>query len=472
MSRGRKISCVLCRRSEETKITGPLSTKDSVTAHQNCLLYSSGICCQFSPQFDDLFGFSVEDVVNEVNRGKKLLCYRCKRNRATAGCEVRRCRKSFHYPCAVEDDAEGFEDADKGRYGLYCSQHKQQIEESRESVSGSDSSCGQAETSEKSCQPGPSGLNGFARKKEDGNLSIEVLPTDVVMMNCGDHKTSSRREKVGGTGRDAVAGPSFYSGKRVKRRLPFSDRQEETTSKQKFKVCKNRIFDDSSDSDDNGDHTHTGMIPPIDSDLDDSQNTSPNLQSNRESVEIPVGSTSGDETVDENRNDNKDEDKHSDAESESLLPDQTSAVPPCSQTDQSSEQRPGNCLTSVERMDVHTARPSVPQQSSTEPPRSSPDRNPVDVTSSPPHSSSTPVAPSALQYSATRSARSSSSSPGPLPKVSEASFASAMFWKNCNKAGCTQGIFTDFINLMNNVSAGIQSDEASQEGELQSQVTS
>lgn len=36
-------------------------------------LFSSGIFCRSSPQFDDLFGFSVEDVLNEVKRGRKLV---------------------------------------------------------------------------------------------------------------------------------------------------------------------------------------------------------------------------------------------------------------------------------------------------------------------------------------------------------------------------------------------------------------
>lgn len=35
--------------------------------------FSSGIYCQHSPQFDDLFGFSVEDVMEEVKRGSKLV---------------------------------------------------------------------------------------------------------------------------------------------------------------------------------------------------------------------------------------------------------------------------------------------------------------------------------------------------------------------------------------------------------------
>lgn len=38
-------------------------------------LFSSGIFCRSSPQFDDLFGFSVEDVLNEVKRGRKLVTF-------------------------------------------------------------------------------------------------------------------------------------------------------------------------------------------------------------------------------------------------------------------------------------------------------------------------------------------------------------------------------------------------------------
>lgn len=38
MEDGDKVSCVLCQLSEETKTTGALSTKDEVTAHENCLV--------------------------------------------------------------------------------------------------------------------------------------------------------------------------------------------------------------------------------------------------------------------------------------------------------------------------------------------------------------------------------------------------------------------------------------------------
>lgn len=41
MSPAPRVSCVLCMRSEETKVTGPLLTKGDVTAHQECLVISN-----------------------------------------------------------------------------------------------------------------------------------------------------------------------------------------------------------------------------------------------------------------------------------------------------------------------------------------------------------------------------------------------------------------------------------------------
>uniref|UniRef100_A0A1A8Q4J7 PHD finger protein 11 n=1 Tax=Nothobranchius rachovii TaxID=451742 RepID=A0A1A8Q4J7_9TELE len=86
MTRDRFACCVLCERSEETKITGALSTKGGLTAHQNCLLFASGLACTTDkPEFDDLFGFSVEEVKKEVKRGRKLKCFHCKKKGAVSG---------------------------------------------------------------------------------------------------------------------------------------------------------------------------------------------------------------------------------------------------------------------------------------------------------------------------------------------------------------------------------------------------
>ncbi|XP_061649330.1 PHD finger protein 6 isoform X2 [Phyllopteryx taeniolatus] len=132
------LRCVLCQRGAETEVTGALLTKGDVTAHQNCLLFSSDIYCTDSPLFDNLFGFSVEDVMGEVKRGSKLLCAKCKKKGATAGCEVNTCSKCYHYPCAIEDVAETVVDSAKGEYMLFCFKHKEKQQQSKKGGSSNE----------------------------------------------------------------------------------------------------------------------------------------------------------------------------------------------------------------------------------------------------------------------------------------------------------------------------------------------
>ncbi|XP_017324793.1 uncharacterized protein phf11 isoform X2 [Ictalurus punctatus] len=122
-SRSSDLQCVLCEITDETEITGPLSCKEGIAAHQNCLLYASGIYCKNSPTFDDLFGFDVDDVKDEYKRGRKLTCAYCKRKGATAGCEVKSCKRSYHYPCAQKARALPEEDQSNGTFTLYCEKH-------------------------------------------------------------------------------------------------------------------------------------------------------------------------------------------------------------------------------------------------------------------------------------------------------------------------------------------------------------
>ncbi|KAG7331456.1 hypothetical protein KOW79_005425 [Hemibagrus wyckioides] len=117
------LRCILCKKTDETDITGPLSCKQDTTAHQNCLLYASGIYCKNSPCFDDLFGFDVEDVENEARRGRKLKCCFCGKTGATSGCEVKSCKRSYHFPCAHKDQAVLEEDTTNGIFKLYCAKH-------------------------------------------------------------------------------------------------------------------------------------------------------------------------------------------------------------------------------------------------------------------------------------------------------------------------------------------------------------
>ncbi|XP_053295717.1 uncharacterized protein LOC128455835 isoform X3 [Pleuronectes platessa] len=108
--------------------------------------------------------------------------------------------------------------------------------------------------------------------------------------------------------------------------------------------------------------------------------------------------------------------------------------------------------------DQHTAGPSVPQQSSTGSPPSVDQSKPLSPPGSPPctSSSSSKAPPEPICVS---------SPPHPVepPSDPEPSIDSQSFWKSCNAAGCTQAIFTDFINEMNDIAGRIQSDQASED---------
>uniref|UniRef100_W5KUU8 PHD-type domain-containing protein n=1 Tax=Astyanax mexicanus TaxID=7994 RepID=W5KUU8_ASTMX len=117
------VCCILCKTDDENRITGPLLSKEDISAHENCMVFSSGIYCKNSPSFDDLCGFDVEDVKAECSRGKKLKCHYCRKSGATVGCEEKKCKRSYHYPCAIADRARCVEKKSRGLYMLYCPKH-------------------------------------------------------------------------------------------------------------------------------------------------------------------------------------------------------------------------------------------------------------------------------------------------------------------------------------------------------------
>ncbi|KAK1167968.1 hypothetical protein AOXY_G10777 [Acipenser oxyrinchus oxyrinchus] len=121
------MSCVFCHLAVESRKTGPILQKEDTAAHENCLLFSSGLVTQNTPEGDDLAGFSVEDVKKEINRGRKLHCFRCKKSGATVGCEVKKCKRSYHFLCALNDNAEKEEDMDRGLFRIYCEMHRSKI---------------------------------------------------------------------------------------------------------------------------------------------------------------------------------------------------------------------------------------------------------------------------------------------------------------------------------------------------------
>ncbi|XP_071003462.1 uncharacterized protein [Oncorhynchus clarkii lewisi] len=454
---GKKVQCVLCLTSEENRTTGPLSTKGSITAHQNCLLYSSGIICQNSPEFDDLFGFSVEDVLNELKRGNRLICYRCKKKGATVGCEVKRCKKSYHYPCAVRDGAQNVDDHTEEKFTLYCLKHNLAIAATNETVSRAFSTNGDSDTT----------------MKNNGETSPKLLQKEL-------------------KGLDAVAGPSSYhsdsnvSSKRrqkqtPKRRLSCSSTPEGKSSKKSRKWSKN-IQNDFSNSD--GVVNGIDMeLAPLESDLEDSV-----FSENRNHAEAL---TRGCQPEPEHRDDSDGDHTviDSDAESQSLLlpvmlcvvseePSQDTNLSVCS-SQPCSAASPGSPVLSGRQGSSLTLGPissvlSGRQGSSlTLGPISSVHSGPLNVTNTPTRTSP-PVSPVPPDYCFTpvSSPHSVSNRPlagpgglgSPIGSGSGSdSAASRVFWRRCNEAGCTQSIFTTFFSDMVSISNRILSDKASQE---------
>uniref|UniRef100_A0A3P9LBK7 PHD finger protein 6 n=1 Tax=Oryzias latipes TaxID=8090 RepID=A0A3P9LBK7_ORYLA len=120
----RQQKCAFCRANRD-KECGQLLVSDSqkVAAHHKCMLFSSALVTSHADG-DTIGGFSIEDVKKEIKRGNKLMCSSCHRPGATIGCDVKTCRRTYHYYCAVKDKAQVKENPSQGIYLVYCRKHR------------------------------------------------------------------------------------------------------------------------------------------------------------------------------------------------------------------------------------------------------------------------------------------------------------------------------------------------------------
>ncbi|KAF6717822.1 PHD finger protein 6 [Oryzias melastigma] len=120
----RQQKCAFCRTSRD-KECGQLLVSDSqkVAAHHKCMLFSSALVTSHADS-DNIGGFSIEDVKKEIKRGNKLMCSSCHRPGATIGCDVKTCRRTYHYYCAMKDKAQIKENPSQGIYLVYCRKHR------------------------------------------------------------------------------------------------------------------------------------------------------------------------------------------------------------------------------------------------------------------------------------------------------------------------------------------------------------
>ncbi|CAL8236573.1 unnamed protein product [Boreogadus saida] len=116
--------CAFCRTNRD-KECGQLLLSDNqkVAAHHKCMLFSSALVSSHL-ESDNLGGFSIEDVKKEIKRGSKLMCSSCHRPGATIGCDVRTCRRTYHYYCALKDRAQIKENPSQGIFLVYCRKHR------------------------------------------------------------------------------------------------------------------------------------------------------------------------------------------------------------------------------------------------------------------------------------------------------------------------------------------------------------
>ncbi|XP_077092284.1 PHD finger protein 6 isoform X2 [Siphateles boraxobius] len=116
--------CAFCRTNRD-KECGQLLVSENhrVAAHHKCMLFSSALVTSHS-ESENIGGFSVEDVKKEIKRGNKLMCTSCHRPGATIGCDVKTCRRTYHYYCALWDKAQTKENPSQGIYLVYCRKHR------------------------------------------------------------------------------------------------------------------------------------------------------------------------------------------------------------------------------------------------------------------------------------------------------------------------------------------------------------
>ncbi|NXJ85137.1 PHF11 protein, partial [Trogon melanurus] len=109
-------TCAFCPEGEAGSIMY-IAKERNIAAHQDCLLFSSGFVEseEYNPDNLDI-RFDVASVLKELRRGKRLMCNFCRKKGATVGCEERACRRSYHYFCALCDDAAIETDEVKGIY--------------------------------------------------------------------------------------------------------------------------------------------------------------------------------------------------------------------------------------------------------------------------------------------------------------------------------------------------------------------
>ncbi|CAK9305095.1 unnamed protein product [Gordionus sp. m RMFG-2023] len=116
--------CIFCQQSFHNQDFDQLIIKDGIHMHYFCLLFSAGLTQKGEnnkEDKDDLFGFVMNDILKEYRRASKLKCCWCKKLGASMGCNVKACRKTYHFPCSLNVDTLNLF---YGSFSSYCPTHR------------------------------------------------------------------------------------------------------------------------------------------------------------------------------------------------------------------------------------------------------------------------------------------------------------------------------------------------------------
>lgn len=117
--------CVFCGASNHSQITGSMmhynqqGTPLAGPGDDGKIIHVHKHCAEWAP---DVY-FDEDDVRNlpaEAARGLKIKCFSCGKRGAALGCCIKRCRRSYHYPCARALSCKW----DEERFIMLCPEHK------------------------------------------------------------------------------------------------------------------------------------------------------------------------------------------------------------------------------------------------------------------------------------------------------------------------------------------------------------
>ncbi|XP_038949813.1 histone-lysine N-methyltransferase SETDB2 isoform X8 [Rattus norvegicus] len=130
-----KRTCVLCPEGHDWSVIY-FSPSANIAAHENCLLYSSGLVeCEAHDPFNIAKNFDVSSVLEKIWNGSTSKCSFCNNEGAIMGCDETSCAKNYHLLCAKEDRAI-LQVGVKRTYKIFCPEHPPQQEETTERANG------------------------------------------------------------------------------------------------------------------------------------------------------------------------------------------------------------------------------------------------------------------------------------------------------------------------------------------------